>query len=201
MDAAADGDVARPAPIRCRDGGRRGHSRVMTLPPTEAPPSKRRTARTMSSPRAAREPRSTKDAGRTTIRAERRGSRSQSSYSFILLSLSSHSLASLSRLVTLTSLPVVRRPIDTRRDAAAVVTTLRLRRAISAHEATKLSGAPPLLHVPPATRLPTPAGNQCRRRAGAMSSFCRVNRAEDGMIGPWGRDETPGSSRCESHQG
>jgi len=62
----------------------------MTVPPTEASPSKRSTARTMSSPRAAREPRSTKGTSRTTIRAERRGSRSQSSYSFVLLSLSSH---------------------------------------------------------------------------------------------------------------
>src|SRR5439155_22453990 len=59
---------------------------------------------------------------------------------------------SCSRIITPTPLPallrVVLRPIDTRPDTAAVVTTLRLRRAIGAHEGTKLSGAPPLLHFP-----------------------------------------------------
>src|SRR5437867_2103513 len=118
----------------------------MTVPPTEASPSKRSTWRTMSSPRAAREPRSTKGTSRTTIRSERRGSRSQSSYSFIFLSLSlSHHHAYTAARSAARRSTSYR---DTRRDTAAVVTTLRLRRAIGAHEATKLSGAPPLLHVP-----------------------------------------------------
>src|SRR2546422_2594058 len=122
----------------------------MTLPPTEVSPSKRSIGCTTSSARAARGPRSTKTASRTTIRAERRGSRSQSSYSFILLSLSL-SLSLSHHHAHTAARSAARRSTsyrDTRRDTAAVVTTLRLRRAIGAHEATKLSGAPPLLHFP-----------------------------------------------------
>src|SRR5947207_14878536 len=106
----------------------------MTVPPTEAPPSKRSTACTTSSPRAARGPRSTKDASRTTIRVKRRGSRAQSSYSFILLSSLALALVTPASLPAL--LPGVRRPIDTRRDAAAVVTAPRLKGAIGLRRRT-----------------------------------------------------------------
>src|SRR5206468_11806757 len=111
----------------------------MTLPPTEVPPSKRRTARTMSSPRAARE------RGVRRTRVGRRFARRDAG-----LDHNRRTPLSCSQIITPTPPPallhVVRRPIDTRRDAAAVVTAPCLTRDRCPRR-DDASSAPPLLHV------------------------------------------------------
>src|SRR5438552_13913734 len=112
----------------------------MTVPRTEAPPSKRSTSRTMSSPRAARGPR-----GVRRTRVGRRFARSDAG-----LDHNRRTPLSCSQIITPTPPPallhVVRHPIDTRRDAAAVVTAPCLTRDRCSRR-DDASSAPPLLHV------------------------------------------------------
>jgi len=172
----------------------------MTVPPTEAPPSKRSTSHTMSGPRAARGPRSAKSASRTTIRVERRGSRAQSSYSFILLSLS---LSLSSHHACIAARSAARRSTSYRhaarhccgRDDATSKTRDRCPRRYEAFSR----------RLRCCTFLSNSLANACRQPMSASRSrYVFILTGElpggrrDRSVRPY---ETPGSSRCESHHG
>src|SRR2546430_9216154 len=168
----------------------------MTLPPTEVSPSKRSIGCTTSSARAARGPRSTKTASRTTIRAERRGSRSQSSYSFILLSLSHHHAHTAAR-------SAARRSTSYRhaarhcygRDDATSKTRDRCPRRYEAFGGRLRCCTFPSNSLANACRQPMSASRS--RYVFILTGEPRGGR-RDPSVRPY---ETPGSSRRESHHG